>query len=98
MAAEIMQNNNTSRVDQDHPAFLKAKRQFENRLNKLLCHYALADKLDSHELDFTVMQALEEVIGKSGKVHADEDLLQEPVFRAMLDLNILWKSKYYGQI
>lgn len=43
------------------------------------------------------MQALQEVVSKNN-IFAEEDLLQTPVFKALLDLNILWKSKYYGRV
>jgi len=36
-------------------AFLKLKRQFENRLNKLFVHPLMGDLLDSGEIDFAVM-------------------------------------------
>ena len=46
----------------DGTAFLKMKRQFENRLNKLFSHPLLGDLLDSDEIDFAVMQVLEEFV------------------------------------
>jgi len=52
--SQILQLNNTT--------FLKLKRQYENRLNKLPTHHMLGDKLDSQEVDFIVMQVLEELV------------------------------------
>ncbi len=51
---EILQLNDT--------AFLKLKRQFEHRLNKLFTHHLLGDLLDSQEIDFAVMQILEQIV------------------------------------
>lgn len=84
-------------------AFLKLKRQFENRLNKLFVHPLMGDLLDSGEIDFAVMQILEEFlkVHKKGNILSGEniyvknDLMQMPLFKALFDLNIIWKSKYY---
>ena len=82
---------------------LKLKRQFEHRLNKLFVHPLLGDLLDSGDIDFAVMQILEEFVKVHGRKHvlsgehlyAKNELMQSPIFKAMFDLNIIWKSKYY---
>jgi len=92
---EILKLNDT--------AFLKLKRQFENRLNKIYSHEALGDQLDTQEIDFTVMQVLEELVktrrkNKLNSTHslfARAELIHTPIFKALFDLNIIWKSKYY---
>ena len=48
-------------LDVDHPSFNKIKREFENRLNKLYTHPLLGDQLDSGEIDFCVLNLLEEL-------------------------------------
>ena len=66
-------------------------------------HPLLGDKLDSQEIDLAIMQVLEQIVQVQGKgrtmaahsMFAKNELLHTPVFRAMFDENILWKSKYY---
>ena len=87
----------------DDTPFLKLKRMFEHRLNKLFVHPLLGDLLDSGDIDFAVMQILEEFVKVHNKKHvlsgeslyAKNELVQSPIFKAMFDLNIIWKSKYY---
>ena len=84
-------------------AFLKLKRQFENRLNKLYTHHLLGDLLDTQEIDFNLMHVLEELVRLQRRgvpfaahtIYARNELMRKPVMRALLDSNILWKSKYF---
>lgn len=90
-------------LDLNDPAFIKVKRQFENRLNKLFTHHLLGDVLDSQEIDFAVMQVLEEIVKvqrqgvplSAHSLYARNELMNSNIFKAMFDLNIIWKSKYY---
>ena len=82
-------------LDLNDAAFLKIKRQFENKLNKVFAHALLSTQLDSEEIDFAVMHMLEQTV-KSERLFASDVMQQQPVFKALQDLNILWKSKYYG--
>lgn len=84
--------------------FLKLQRQFEHRINQLFVHPMLGDLLDKDEIDFAIMQILQDFlkVHKKGHVlstsslYAKNDLMQTPLFKAMFDLNIIWKSKYFG--
>jgi hypothetical protein len=77
------------------------KREFHNRLNRLFVHPSLGDALDSGEIDFMVMQILEELVRTSnGRLqattsYARNELIVSPLFEALFDCNIIWKSKYY---
>lgn len=52
--SEILKLNDT--------AFMKLKREFENKINKLFVHPLLGDLLDTEEIDFAIMQVLEEIV------------------------------------
>lgn len=55
----------TSLLKLDDEAFLQVKREFHNRLNRLFVHPSLGDALDSGEIDFMIMQILEELVRTS---------------------------------
>ena len=87
------------------------KKEFENRLNKLYTHPLLGDLLDSGEIDFAVLDILNELALVFTKTPhnilnpavKEETLLNlsdatRPLgrlYQALLDLNILYKSKHY---
>ena len=43
------------------PAFIKIKNEYKNRLNKLYTHPLLGDLLDNGEIDFAILNILEEL-------------------------------------
>jgi len=83
--------------------FLKLKRQFENRINKLFCHPLLGHLADNQDIDYAIMQVLSEIVKVQRNqkrltihtIYAQNELLQTPIFKALFDCNIIWKSKYY---
>ena len=86
----------------DDPVFSKIRRQYEHRLNKLFLHPSLGHLLDSGEIDFAVMQIFEQLVktGRAGgsmalSFYARNELIVSPMFEALFDCNIIWKSKYY---
>ena len=87
----------------DDLVFAKIRSQFENRINKLFLHPSLGDKLDSGEIDFEVMNIFEELVKadvkRSGSMattfYARNELIVSPLFEALFDCNIIYKSKYY---
>lgn len=84
---------------------MKIKNEFRNRLNKLYTHPLLGDKLDDGTIDFEILQFLEEiykvskerkhVINPNFSHYSREQIRSNPMFQAFLDLNILFKSKYF---
>ena len=64
-------------------------------------HPSLGDALDSGEIDFMIMQILEELVRTSNGTlqattcYARNELIVSPLFEALFDCNIIWKSKYY---
>ena len=65
-------------------------------------HPSLGDLLDSGEIDFAIMQVFEEFIwaGNRGgsmavSYFARNELIISPMFDALFDCNIIWKSKYF---
>ena len=92
----------TQLLDQDDIAMAKVKRQFEHRLNKLFLHPCLGDLLDSAEIDFAILNIFEQLVktGYRGGTmartwYARNELIVSPMFEALFDCNIIWKSKYY---
>lgn len=67
-------------------------------------HPKLGHLLDTNEIDFSIMQIFEELIRSSntqleaGNVYANYEILHSPMFEALFDCNIIWKSKYYSYI
>ena len=54
--------------------------------------------LDTGEIDFHVMNIFEWLTKNRYTVdseYAREDLMVSPMFEALFDTNIIWKSKYY---
>ena len=43
------------------PVFIQVKKEFENRINRVFLHPSLGDVLDNGEIDFMVMQIIEEL-------------------------------------
>jgi len=43
------------------PVFMQIKKEFENRINRVFLHPSLGDVLDNGEIDFMVMQIIEEL-------------------------------------
>lgn len=94
----------------DDPAFKKIKLEYENRLNKLYSHPLLGDLLDSGEIDFALLSMLEEIsrifnkypgglLNPNSTEHSRDMVTDESkplgrMFQAMLDLNLLYKSKH----
>ena len=64
-------------------------------------HQSIADLLDSGEIDFSLLNVFEELVKTSGNTlsansyYARNELLISPIFEALFDCNIIWKSKYY---
>ena len=83
------------------PVFMTIKRQFEHRLNKIYLHPSLGELLDSGEIDFALLQIFEELVAHSEKAftcnsfYAMNELIVSPIFEALFDCNIIWKSKYF---
>lgn len=80
---------------------LQVKREFEHRINKLINHPNLGQLVDSNEVDFIVLQVLEELsryrntYPVANSFYARNELIVSPLFEALFDCNIIWKSKYY---
>ncbi len=77
------------------------KREFEHRLNHVYLHPSIGDLLDSGEIDYCLLNVFEELVKSSGNAlsansyYARNELLVSPLFEALFDCNIIWKSKYY---
>ena len=83
---------------------MKVKREFECRLNSLYTHPRLGHLLDSGEIDFVILNILEELhkcFGTkrtylySGGGPTVSALLRGDIWQALLDARIVYKSKYY---
>jgi len=57
----------------DYPAFLKIKKEFEHRLNKLYTHPLLGDLLDSGEIDYAILNVLEQLLRSMESGHTALD-------------------------
>lgn len=85
----------------EHPAFETLKTEFRHRINRLYSHPKLGDLLDSGQIDFTLMQILEQLSKTTeytyyaGTDYARNELIISPLFEALFDCNIIWKSKYF---
>lgn len=79
-------------------------REFEYRLNKLYTHPLLGDLLDNGDIDYAILDILEGLLKMKNTVisietvYARQEFLKFPVIRAFLDLNLLFKSKYYDYV
>ena len=73
-----------------------------NRINRFYSHPALGDMLDSGELDLHLLNIFEELVSVHRTViicdtaYANQEVLCSPLFEALFDCNLIWKSKYYG--
>ena len=81
----------------DDPIFNKLRREYEHRINSLFSHPCLGDMLDSGEIDFHVMNILEWLKKDRYATNTDYarmELIVSPMFEALFDTNVIWKSKY----
>lgn len=93
----------------DDPYFRLVKKEFEHRLNKLYTHPLLGELLDNGEIDFAILDFIEQLfeISKDGKTYldpnaragylamvCDRETRFGRIFQAAIDLNIVYKSKY----
>lgn len=88
-----------------HEPFQRIVREFRYRVNRLYTHPMLGDLLDTGEIDYVVLDALEEFsrVHPRGRllIHSDyarQEFMKYPIIKAMLDLNIIFKSKYYDEM
>lgn len=64
----------------------------------------LGDLLDNGEIDYAILDVLDIIYKKRKKdlwlfgFYAKQEFLRYPIIKALLDLNILYKSKYYDYI
>ncbi|CDW78409.1 UNKNOWN [Stylonychia lemnae] len=71
-------------------------------LNKLYLHPELGDLLDNGDIDYAILDALEEFSNKAkfyldiSNYHTLQEFMKYPIIRALLSNNILYKSKYYN--
>ena len=78
--------------------------EFEHRLNKLYTHPLLGDLLDNGDVDYAILDALEGFLKVHNRVltietyYARQEFLRYNIMRALLDYNIIFKSKYYDQV
>jgi len=81
--------------------------EFESRINKVFVHPLLGDLLDNGEIDFTVLQLLEEILRfnrlgldgiKTNSHFGINEFTKSPLIKAFFDCNLLWKSKYYDYV
>lgn len=78
--------------------------EFHYRLNKLYTHPLLGDLLDSGDIDYAILDALEGFMKIKNYMltidseYAIQEFMKCNIIRAMLDLNILFKSKYYNHM
>ena len=88
--------------------------EFEHRLNKLYTHPLLGDLLDNGEIDFALLDVLSQLaraFSKQKSAALDPNYTEEwrdhftddshptgRIFQALLDLNILYKSKHYDML
>lgn len=85
-------------------AFDKVRLEFEHRLNKLYTHPLLGDLLDNGDVDYAILDALEGFLKVHNRVltietyYARQEFLRYNIIRALLDYNIIFKSKYYDQV
>lgn len=88
------------------PVFRKIGKEYEYRLNKLYTHPLLGHLLDSGEIDFAILDVLEQLhrVCIRGRVlnpnqsEVSREIVQSHMFQALLDLNIIHKSKYYDML
>jgi hypothetical protein len=63
-------------------------------------HSKLGHLLDNNEIDFAIMQVFEQILQfqahETKSVYAQYEVITSPLFEALFDCNIIWKSKYYA--
>ena len=65
-------------------------------------HPELGNLLDSGEIDYAVLDVLEQILRKKKLLlyidteYAMQIFMKMPIIRALLDLNIMYKSKYFA--
>ena len=78
--------------------------EFKNRINKLFTNPLLGDLLDNGEIDYALLDVFEEFVRHQDvyiaiqSKYAKQEFMRYPVIKALLDSNILYKSKYYDQL
>lgn len=88
----------------NHEAFEKVRNEFEYRLNKLYSHPLLGDLLDNGEIDYVILDVFEGLLKNKKKTlsigteYASQEFMKYPIIRAILDSNIVFKSKYYSEL
>jgi hypothetical protein len=71
-------------------------------VNRLFTHPKLGHLLDNNEIDFAIMQVFEQLVLtrdnmlEATSTYAKYEVLTSPLFEALFDNNIIWKSKYYS--
>ena len=80
------------------------RNEFRYRLNKLYVHPLLGDLLDSGDIDYAILDALEQfsirdhLILHINDYHSIQEFMKYPIVKALLDNNIVYKSKYYNEM
>ena len=88
----------------NHEAFDKVRNEFEYRLNKLYSHPLLGEMLDNGEIDYVILDVFEGLLKNKKKTlyigndYGMQEFMKYPIIRAMLDYNIVFKSKYYSEM
>jgi hypothetical protein len=88
----------------NHEAFDKVRNEFEYRINKLYSHPLLGDLLDNGEIDYVILDIFEGLLKNKKKTlsigteYATQEFMKYPIIKALLDSNILFKSKYYSEL
>lgn len=73
-------------------------------MNKLYTHPLLGDLLDSGDVDYAILDVLEGLVKRKRDTlvisteYASQEFMKYNIVRAMLDLNIIFKSKYYSEV
>ena len=73
-------------------------------MNKLYTHPLLGDLLDNGDIDYAILDILEELVKNKKKTlsisteYAVQEFMKENIIRALLDLNIVFKFKYYSEM
>ena len=63
----------------------------------MACHPALANEMREEEVDFHILNLIDELVQTDTEgLAADSTLTTLPVYEAMFDCNVIFKSKYGG--
>jgi hypothetical protein len=88
----------------NHESFDKVRNEFEYRVNKLYSHPLLGDVLDNGEIDYVILDVFEGLLKNKKKTlyigndYGMQEFMKYPIIRALLDYNIVFKSKYYSEM